>query len=101
LFGRQRPSDDQQQDQGARRDVFVRYFPRAARAAFALPLCAVTGAAALAQPLPSWNEGPAKARILAFVQAVTDKSGKDFDANAKGPTVVGMKTDWKRIVPVE
>jgi len=29
-------------------------------------------------PLPSWNEGPSKARILAFVQAVTDKSGKDF-----------------------
>jgi phosphoglycolate phosphatase-like HAD superfamily hydrolase len=36
------------------------------------------GAAAIAQPLPSWNEGPAKARILAFVQAVTDKAGKDF-----------------------
>jgi phosphoglycolate phosphatase-like HAD superfamily hydrolase len=36
---------------------------------------------ALAQaldPLPSWNDGPAKARILAFVQAVTDKAGKDF-----------------------
>jgi phosphoglycolate phosphatase-like HAD superfamily hydrolase len=29
-------------------------------------------------PLPSWNEGPSKARILAFVQAVTDKSDKDF-----------------------
>jgi phosphoglycolate phosphatase-like HAD superfamily hydrolase len=29
-------------------------------------------------PLPSWNEGPVKARILAFVQAVTDRSGKDF-----------------------
>jgi hypothetical protein len=47
------------------------------------------------------ERGPAKARILAFVQAVTDKSGKDFDANAKGRTVVSMKTDWKRIVPVE
>jgi phosphoserine phosphatase len=33
-----------------------------------------------AEPLPSWNDGPAKARILAFVQAVTDKSGKDFVA---------------------
>jgi phosphoglycolate phosphatase-like HAD superfamily hydrolase len=29
-------------------------------------------------PLPSWNDGASKARILAFVQAVTDKSGKDF-----------------------
>ena len=31
-----------------------------------------------AEPLPSWNEGAAKARILAFVQAVTDKAGKEF-----------------------
>jgi hypothetical protein len=68
--------------------------------ALALILFAVTGSA-LAQPLPSWNEGPAKTRILAFGQAVTDKSGKDFDANAKGRTVVSVKTDWKRIVPVE
>jgi len=28
--------------------------------------------------LPSWNEGPARARILAFVQAVTDRSSKDY-----------------------
>ncbi len=34
--------------------------------------------AAHAQPLPSWNDGPAKARILAFVQSVTDKVSKDF-----------------------
>ena len=42
------------------------------------------GPAALAQsdPLPSWNEGAAKARILAFVQAVTEKGGKDFVAPA-------------------
>ena len=51
--------------------------------ALALLLFAVTGASALAQPLPSGNEGFAKTRILAFGQAVTDKSGKDFDANAK------------------
>ena len=35
-------------------------------------------AAASAQPLQSWNEGPARAQILAFVQAVTDKASKDF-----------------------
>ena len=29
-------------------------------------------------PLPSWNEGPAKQNILAFVAAVTDKSSPDF-----------------------
>jgi hypothetical protein len=53
-------------------------FRCAARATSSLALLAFTCAAALAQPLPSWNDGPAKARILAFVQAVTDKSGKDF-----------------------
>ena len=35
-------------------------------------------AASAQQPLPSWNDGPARARILAFVQAVTDKAGKDY-----------------------
>ena len=38
------------------------------------------GSAAFAQadPLPSWNDGAAKARIIAFVQAVTAADGKDF-----------------------
>jgi phosphoserine phosphatase len=31
-------------------------------------------------PLPSWHAGPAKARIVAFVQAVTEPGGKDFVA---------------------
>src|ERR1700743_3364690 len=31
-------------------------------------------------PLPSWNDGPAKQKILNFVQAVTDKDGKNFVA---------------------
>jgi phosphoglycolate phosphatase-like HAD superfamily hydrolase len=35
-----------------------------------------------AQALPSWNKGEAKARIVAFVQAVTDKKGKDYVAPA-------------------
>ena len=29
-------------------------------------------------PLPSWNEGPAKKAILEFVAAVTDENGKDY-----------------------
>jgi hypothetical protein len=29
-------------------------------------------------PLPSWNDGHAKSRIVAFVAAVTDRAGKDF-----------------------
>ena len=29
-------------------------------------------------PLPSWNEGPSRSRIMAFVQSVTSKSSPDF-----------------------
>jgi phosphoglycolate phosphatase-like HAD superfamily hydrolase len=29
-------------------------------------------------PLPSWNEGPAKKAIVAFVKAVTDRGGKSY-----------------------
>jgi len=38
---------------------------------------------AWAQTLPSWNEGEAKARIVTFVQAITDKKGKDYVAPAE------------------
>jgi phosphoserine phosphatase len=47
---------------------------------------ALAAAAAFGQgadPLPSWNDGAAKARIVGFVQAVTDKSGKDYVAPAE------------------
>ncbi len=101
------------------------FFLSLARRLFLAALLFGWGAAATAQPLPSWNEGPAKARILAFVQAVIDKAGKEFvppaereyaydrkssvgrldkaldEANAKGWTVVSMKTDWKKIFPFE
>ena len=48
-----------------------------------LLLASLLAAAGLAHaqatdPLPSWNEGHAKARIVAFVHAVTDANGKDF-----------------------
>jgi len=46
-------------------------------AAFAA-LIAAGAAIAQPDPLPSWNEGGAKARIVGFVQAVTDKASKDF-----------------------
>lgn len=39
-------------------------------------LAAGFAAAQGADPLPSWNDGPAKARIVAFVKAVTDPAGK-------------------------
>ena len=53
----------------------------AAAAAF-LAILATGVARAQADPLPSWNDGPAKARIVGFVQAVTDKGGKDYVAPA-------------------
>jgi phosphoserine phosphatase len=51
---------------------------------FATLVLAALAAPALAQsdPLPSWNDGPAKARILAFVQAVTEPGGKSYVAPA-------------------
>jgi phosphoglycolate phosphatase-like HAD superfamily hydrolase len=41
-------------------------------------LALACGVARAQDPLPSWNEGPAKARIVAFVKAVTDRNGKDY-----------------------
>jgi phosphoglycolate phosphatase-like HAD superfamily hydrolase len=35
-------------------------------------------AGAAADPLPSWNGGPARERILAFVRKVTDKDGPEY-----------------------
>lgn len=44
----------------------------------ALPVMAI--AQASGDPLPSWNEGPARARILVFVKTVTEKSGPEHVA---------------------
>jgi hypothetical protein len=41
-------------------------------------LAAVSAASAQTDPLPSWNDGPARARIVGFVQAVTEEGGKDY-----------------------
>jgi phosphoserine phosphatase len=44
-------------------------------AIFAISISSVASAA---DPLPSWNEGPAKKAIVEFVAAVTDKSSKEY-----------------------
>ena len=49
-------------------------------AIFAVGICSTTSAA---DPLPSWNDVPAKKAILEFVAAVTDKSSKDYVDPAK------------------
>ena len=38
----------------------------------------ISSVANAADPLPSWNEGPAKEALLEFVAATTDKNGKDY-----------------------
>jgi phosphoserine phosphatase len=52
--------------------------------AFAAGLLSVaaTLVQAATDPLPSWHEGAVKARIVSFVQAVTDPTGKDYVAPA-------------------
>ena len=45
-------------------------------------LTAALGAQAQTDPLPSWNDTASKARIVAFVQAVTAPGGRDFVAPA-------------------
>ena len=37
-----------------------------------------SGSAFAKDPLPSWNDGPAKKAILEFITAVTDEKGKDY-----------------------
>jgi len=46
--------------------------------ALAAGLACAAGATAETDPLPSWNDGPAKQAILSFVQATTDESSPDF-----------------------
>jgi hypothetical protein len=50
----------------------------------ALTACLIFSSAVLAaDPLPSWNDGTAKEAILEFVNAVTDKSRKDYVSPAE------------------
>ena len=41
-------------------------------------LGALTGRVALADPLPSWNEGPVKQAIVEFVRTVTERSNPNY-----------------------
>jgi phosphoglycolate phosphatase-like HAD superfamily hydrolase len=47
-------------------------------AAFALWVLLAAGAYAQTDPLPSWNDGPAKQAIIAFVQATTTQGSAKF-----------------------
>jgi phosphoglycolate phosphatase-like HAD superfamily hydrolase len=50
----------------------------AALVAAALGCWAIAAAAQSDDPLPSWNDGPAKQAIVEFVEAVTTEGGADF-----------------------
>jgi phosphoglycolate phosphatase-like HAD superfamily hydrolase len=52
--------------------------PRLAVALVACLLASWAAATRAADPLASWHDGAAKARIVAFVTAVTEQGGKDF-----------------------
>jgi phosphoglycolate phosphatase-like HAD superfamily hydrolase len=63
----------------------------ALRAAVGVTLLVGLSGTALAQPvdpLPSWNDGPARARIVGFVKAATEPGGKDFVAPAERIVVI-------------
>src|SRR5208283_2631492 len=44
----------------------------------AVRVCFATGAQAQSDPLPSWNDSPAKQAIVSFVQATTDRASPQF-----------------------
>ncbi len=52
-------------------------------AAVALAGCAPLHGGPAADPLPSWNEGPNKQRIVEFVKTVTTEGSKDYVAPAE------------------
>jgi phosphoglycolate phosphatase-like HAD superfamily hydrolase len=45
---------------------------------FVLICLGILAGTALADPLPSWNEGPTKQAVMEFVRAVTDKSSPNY-----------------------
>ncbi|MEO1190606.1 MAG: HAD family hydrolase [Pseudomonadota bacterium] len=51
---------------------------RCLSALLGLGILAMAASAALADPLPSWQAGEAKSRILAFVEATSDPASRDF-----------------------
>jgi hypothetical protein len=48
-------------------------------------------ACAAEEPLPSWNDGPAKKAILEFVAAVTDENGKDYVKPADRTAIANLR----------
>ena len=65
--------------------------------ALAFALHGTPAEAQQAEPLPSWNDGPAKAAILDFVHATRDPASPDFVApGARLVAVTGYGQDGDR-----
>ena len=65
--------------QAKRPNIVMKFLQSTLAAALVALVAALVGTDARAQdPLPSWNDGASKARIVAFVRGVTDAGGKDF-----------------------
>ena len=62
------------------RQLTRRRWLAAVGASLALAACAPMPSAPPADPLPSWNDGANKQRIVDFVKAVTTEGGKDYVA---------------------
>jgi phosphoglycolate phosphatase-like HAD superfamily hydrolase len=58
--------------------MVVPWMKRLACAATLLALCMTSNVEGADDPLPSWNDGPAKQTILDFVKATTDSSSPNF-----------------------
>ena len=58
--------------------MYAQFSSRFCRVVLAVALCACSAHAQTADPLPSWNDGPAKQAILQFVRDTTTESGPKF-----------------------
>jgi hypothetical protein len=55
-----------------------------------------TTASAQSDPLPSWNDGPAKQAILDFVKAKTDQSSPNYVAPEARIATFRLLNCWRR-----
>src|SRR6185312_9620231 len=60
--------------------MIAHWMKRVALAAALLALCLASNVEAAQDPLPSWNDGPAKQSIIDYVTRVTKEGGADYVA---------------------
>jgi hypothetical protein len=60
------------------------------------PVSMLAQTAFAAEPLPSWNDGPAKQAILDFVKAKTDQSSPNYVAPEARIATFRLLNCWRR-----